>query len=395
MLEIILFLVLGIFVGVIMGLVPGIHPNMVVLFVPLLLGLDAGVFPLVAFVVAMGVTNTFVDFIPSIFLGAGEGGKELAVLPGHRMLLARDGYSAVKISVAGALGASIILSFLLPAVIFAVPFVYAAAESYIHFLLLFFSLVIIASDSVKKTAVSAAVFAGAGFLGTMLSTVPVSEVFVLFPVFSGFFGASVLILELRNKVKVPKQKISKTFMSRRSLNRAVVSGTLGGVAAGFLPGVGSSEIGALASVQKDGKSFLATLGAISSANIILSVLSLWLISKSRSGVAVAVGQITHVGFVEALFVIAVFLVCAGVASAITLTLAKRAALSIHKINYSLLSKSVIVLIVVLTVLFTGLLGVLILAVCTAMGVFVNMYGIKRSALMAVLIVPTMLFYAGA
>ena len=73
LIEILLSIVVGVFFGMICGVIPGIHPNLVAIlllsvspfllqyFSPLVLGI---------FIVSVNVTNTFVNALPSIFLGA-------------------------------------------------------------------------------------------------------------------------------------------------------------------------------------------------------------------------------------------------------------------------------------------------------------------------------------
>ena len=89
MIQIILALFSGILFGTITGLTPGIHVNLVGAF---LVTLSATILSsvnslsLVVFIVAMAITHTFLDFIPSIFLGCPDTDTELSVLPGHELL---------------------------------------------------------------------------------------------------------------------------------------------------------------------------------------------------------------------------------------------------------------------------------------------------------------------
>src|SRR3989338_4984778 len=112
LIEIILFLFLGILAGTFTGLAPGIHINLVSV---VLISLSASFFVslnpvyLVVFIVAMAITHTFVDFIPSIFLGAPDEGAELSVLPGHELLKQGRGYEAVMLTNYGSLAAIFIL----------------------------------------------------------------------------------------------------------------------------------------------------------------------------------------------------------------------------------------------------------------------------------------------
>jgi len=394
MLEIILFLLLGILFGIIMGLIPGIHPNMIILAVPFLVSLNIHFVDLLVFIVAMGVTNSIVDFIPSILLGAPEGGNELSVLPGHKMLMDGHGYDAVKLAVIGAIGSAFVFLLALPVLVFSLSSLYIFIKPFIYLLLLFIVLLMMLTENGKNKIVAVFVFVFSGALGMVMGKIPVDETLILFPVFSGFFGISLLLIQLKQKTRLPKQKESKDFVSRKTINRSVISGTLGGVVSGFLPGVGSSEIATLATVDKNDKSFLITLGALTTANTILSIMALWLIGRSRSGLAVAVSQIGEIGFSEIILIIGVFTVSVGLASIVTLKLTKIFLEFAQKIDYSLIGKFVIIFIMVMTFIFTGIIGIIILATCTAMGVFVNLVGIKRGNLMGVLILPTILFYAG-
>ena len=115
MLDILIFIFLGLLVGVGFGLVPGLHPNMIILLVPILSQLNIATLPLIAFVVTVGISNTFLDFVPSMLLGAAEEGTELSVLPSHRMLLEGNGYEAVKLAVIGGIGSMIVIAAILPA----------------------------------------------------------------------------------------------------------------------------------------------------------------------------------------------------------------------------------------------------------------------------------------
>src|SRR3989344_7891079 len=110
--ELFLFLLTGIICGVFFGLIPGIHPNTIVLFVPFFLSLSVDPLFLIAFIVALGITNSIIDTIPSILLGAPDAGNELSILPGHKMLLRGQGYDAIKLTVVGSFY-SILFVFLL------------------------------------------------------------------------------------------------------------------------------------------------------------------------------------------------------------------------------------------------------------------------------------------
>lgn len=394
-LEVLVFFALGFFLGVLFGLVPGIHPNMIILLVPLFVSFNIPMLPLLAFIVSLAVSNAVVDFIPSVFLGAPEPGNELSVLPGHKMLMEGHGYDAVKLSAVGALGSVIFIVPLLPALILFIPFLYGLARPYIHLLLVFFVFVMTLTErTLAKKAASLFVFLFAGVVGILSFRLPVNDVLALFPLLSGFFGISMLCLQLNKKSSVPKQGKRGIYVSRKLINRSVVKGTIGGVFSGFLPGVGTSQIAAALSYEKNEKSFLVSVGAISVGNIVLSILSLWLIGRARSGAAVVIDQLYTIGFGEFLFIAAVSVLSCGLAVLAVLLLSRRVLRLLEKIDYSKASCVVIALIILLTFAFTGLYGLLLLLIASAFGVFVNLAGVKRGSMMGVLMLPTILFYAG-
>lgn len=102
----------GCALGIITGLIPGLHVNNVAILLiaisPTLL--QHGISPvcIAIIIIANAVAHTFLDFIPSIFLGAPEAETALAVLPGHRLLLEGRGIEAIRLSALGSAGSVIV-----------------------------------------------------------------------------------------------------------------------------------------------------------------------------------------------------------------------------------------------------------------------------------------------
>jgi len=117
LLEMIIFLLLGMIAGIITGLIPGIHINLIgagtlLAFPAFLYKIDAlttGVF-----LTAMAITHTFVDFIPSIYLGCPDTDTELSILPGHELLQEGKGHAAVMLANYGSISAIGIFVLLIP-----------------------------------------------------------------------------------------------------------------------------------------------------------------------------------------------------------------------------------------------------------------------------------------
>src|SRR3989344_8063148 len=155
LIEIILFLLLGILAGTITGLIPGIHINLVG---AILVSYSAAVFSslggiyFAVFMVSMSISHVFMDFIPSIFLGAPEDGTELSVLPGHEMLRQGLGFQAVHLAILGCLFGTFAFAFLSVPLYFIVPKIYSVVKTAIPFLLILVSFVLVFSEKKKKSA---------------------------------------------------------------------------------------------------------------------------------------------------------------------------------------------------------------------------------------------------
>ena len=61
-----------------------------------------------ALIIGCLVTHTFLDIIPSVFLGAPDTDTALSVLPGHKLMLAGRGYEAIKCSALGSFGSVLV-----------------------------------------------------------------------------------------------------------------------------------------------------------------------------------------------------------------------------------------------------------------------------------------------
>jgi len=393
MVEFVLYLFLGICFGVLTGLLPGLHPNTLVLFAsPLYLFFSSDVNFLI-FLTAVGVTNGIVSFLPSMFIGVPEDSTALSVLPAHRLLLKGRGYEAVKLYTSGCL-LSLILSFsLLPLLIIVLPELYKVLRPRIHVVLSLVVACLVLMERKKLRALT--VFLLSGALGLMMNRIPVDNRIVLFPVLTGLFGLPLLFLSLRNRAGIPEQRTRERKLSSKTLRNSTVIGTASGILVGLLPGVGPAQATTLASVGRmKPEGFLVSMGAVSLSNFIFSVLAIWLIGKPRSGIAVIIERFVEVGFREFMLVCFAALFASGIASLLTLKLARWFAGFVQTVDYGLIAKSVIISLFALIYAFSGMYGIYITLVASAIGMYANLANVRRAHLMGVLILPNILFFAG-
>ncbi|HTY47512.1 MAG TPA: tripartite tricarboxylate transporter permease [Methanomassiliicoccales archaeon] len=114
-----LYSLLGGLLGTCSGMTPGLHVNTLSLLLvagyPLLeppiasscslFGADGALAPLLlaCLIVSAAIAHSFVDFVPSTFLGVPDEASVLSILPGHRLLLAGKGVEAVAFAAKGSL----------------------------------------------------------------------------------------------------------------------------------------------------------------------------------------------------------------------------------------------------------------------------------------------------
>ena len=441
--------------GVITGLIPGIHVNMVALFLivlsPQFVELILYEFALVddvwmahvlisLLIIATSIVHSFVDFIPSIFLGAPDEETALSVLPGHRMLLLGEGYRAIALSVKSSFVA-ILFSFLL-----VVPFsllipepvnIYGFIKRNIFWLLFAISSFLILSEKgaplekgvapgkrikesqkkflpdVCQKILALLLFFQAGLLGLLITDMVLLGAggvkgSPLFPALTGLFGVPTLLISLRSSPNVPKQSISGRKETSRSSQRFLknsVKGTLAGSVVGFLPGVSSSHAAVVSTFSSNKKAregenedFIVSLSSINTANSFFCLVALFLISRPRNGATLAVNNLITVEEWSGAAPAEMYLLLMGVVVAsvfglfVTLYLGKIIAVRIHDLAYERIVSGVLIFVVALVGVLTGPYGLLILCVSSLIGLLPPLLGVRRSHLMGVLLVPVLMYF---
>jgi len=399
-LEFLIAAFLGILAGIFTGLIPGIHINLVSLLVVSFSVYLLDIFSFTAlgvFIISMAITHTFLDILPAIFLGAPDADTALGVLPGHRLLLQGMGYEAVKLTVIGSLSSLILAVFLFPLFIILVPNIYESIQPLIGFILLIIVIyMVLIEKGLNGKFWALAVFTMAGILGIMDLTMPNLKQ-PLFPMLSGLFGISMLIVSLSNKVEIPKQRITDTIKIPKFENiRALIAGTFSGSFVSFFPGLGPAQAAILGS-QIMGKlstySFLILIGSINTVNMAVSLVSLYTINKARNGAVLAIRELlTTIDLNTLIIFLAAIMFAGGIATFLALYLAKFFIKLVEKVNYSYLAISVIILITILVFYFSSWMGLLILVIATAIGIVPNIVNVKRSHSMGCLMLPVILFF---
>jgi len=226
---ILIWCVAGAIAGTITGLIPGLHTNNVAVLVMASPFFGAEI---TAFMLSMCIVQTFVDFIPSIYLGAPSPDTFEGVLPGHKMFMQGYAHEAICLTVFGgiisvAIGAALTPLFFL--------LIEQNSESVILFtpvVLAFALAMIVGSEKNWKKRVTAA------FVVVAAATQGMFFYGQIFPLITGYFGIATIAYSLKEKSFQAKQKgdvnIEKGFFTSGLI------GTAGGALVAVMPGIGSN-----------------------------------------------------------------------------------------------------------------------------------------------------------
>lgn len=395
--EVLLAVCVGCFCGIFTGLIPGVHLNLasllIITFSPLLLQYTSPLM-LTVVIISMAITHTFLDNLPSIFLGAPEDDTALSVLPGHRLLLQGHGFEAVMLTVAGSLGSLILAVALVPVIIPLVSIGYPLIQSFIGFILIVTSFFLIIHEKESKIW-ALIVFLMSGCLGIGVLNIPVLKD-PLFPLLSGLFGTSMLILSVKDKVRIPEQKAGGIGLEIKTGIKAMVSSVVAGSVCSFMPGIGPSEaaiIGSQFTRNLGDKGFLVLVGGISTVNMVLSFVALYILEKCRNGAVIAISKIIEdFSYNHLALCLGCALLSAGVATFLAVGFSKIFSKIIVKVNYTALCLGIIFFVSILVFFLCGILGLFVLAVSTFVGMIPALKGIGRNHMMGVLILPVILYF---
>lgn len=391
--EIFLFLILGMIAGTFTGLIPGIHINMIGgLIVSLSVSLlhSVNTVYLVVFITSVAITHTFVDFIPSVFLGCPDTDTELSILPGHKLLNEGRGYEAVMLTCYGGIAAAIFLIFIAFPSLSILPKIYDYIRLAIPYILISISVILIISEREKFLALL--VFAISGILGFIVLNLQDDSSKFLLPLLTGLFGSSTIILSMKNKVKIPKQIIN---VPKIKMKKPLFGAFIASPICSFLPGVGSGQAAIIGNMisRTDERGFLVLLGSTNTLVMGFSFISLYAISKTRTGAAAALQSLLGSINSNILVLIMIITSISSVGSfIITKTITKRIVRKFEKINYFRISLLTLIFLAIVTFLISGFLGIIILIVSTLTGGYCISLNVRRTNMMACLLVPTILLY---
>ena len=403
--------------GLFSGLAPGIHVN--TLAAMLLasqsalstafsghLGAEGAAAAVCCCIMSASVVHSFVDFVPSVFIGAPDGEDAVSVLPGHRLLLKGRGMEAVRAAAIGSLvGAAAAVLIAVPLQILLSGPAGEALDSLTPLVLILVSGILLVSEHRRGSGVWGPVaFCVSGLLGLMCMTVPASfdgilgEDGVMMPLLTGLFGIPVL-LEGTGQARIPRQsdRVRDPVGAVPGL-KGVAMGAVAGWFSGITSTVGASVSSALFPESSPAR-FISCVASVGTVTSILDLVTLSVSGDGRSGTALAIGEIAGdsvSGVMSQTFML--LLLSSAVASLLgywlTIASGRMMARLVSQIRPARMNRAVIAALVVLTFALSGPHGLLVLLCSTVVGLIPGFFGTGRVILCGCLIVPVLMFRLG-
>ena len=415
--DIIIFILymslLGAGIGTFTGLVPGIHVNtlaaMMLAGYPFLSDVLSPLIPdgclpicVASCIMSASIVHSFVDYVPSVFIGAPDPDDVVSALPGHALLLEGKAMTAIRSAAIGScVGACASILIAIPFQILLMSGLSDYLDSITSIILMSVIVMMILHEKDPLNMVwCAAVILISGILGLacMDLDIPCNGLVaggtLLFPMLTGLFGMPAMLSSLRNP------SISEQTDDTRYPVGPIpgIKGVLTGMLTGWFPGI-TSTTGAILSdavtPEKTREGFISMVASIGTSASIIMLVTMSITGKGRSGTMIIIGDIlgdSIVGQMNECFLL--LLLTAAFASLIgyhsTIACGLMMSKIINRVNVVMLNRICIVTIVSLVLLMTGPFGILILIISTMMGFLPIKIGISRVYLTGCLLIPALL-----
>ena len=416
-LIVILMSVIGGAIGTFTGLVPGIHVNtlsavmlasyqlitdMISPFVPA--GTEG--ICVACCIFSASIVHSFVDYVPSVFIGAPDPDDVVGMLPGHRLLSQGRGMVAIRAAAIGScIGAC-------ASTIISIPLQYLLfnglgdqLNSLTWIVLIFvIGMMILHEETYTGMFWAAVCIIISGIFGLICmdadipSSGPLMESTLLFPMLTGMFGITAMLSSLKN-TKIPEQTddVEHPVGIIPGL-KGLITGTL----TGWFPGI-TATTGAVISgtitPEKSAEGFISMVASIGTASAVMMLTTMSVTGSGRSGATVIIAEILGdeiIGMMNQYYLM--LLLTAAVASYIgyrmTISCGRMMMHLTNRIDSKKLNISCLILVIVLVYLLTGPYGLLIMTISALIGLLPIKFGVSRITLTGCLIIPTALSSLG-
>ncbi|MGN0098005.1 MAG: tripartite tricarboxylate transporter permease [Candidatus Methanomethylophilaceae archaeon] len=404
---------IGASLGTFTGLMPGIHVNtlasIMLVSYPAMESALSGLVDqdyisilVCCCIMSASVVHSFVDFVPSVFIGAPDAEDSVSILPGHRMVLQGRGMAAVRAAAIGSLvGCSVAIALSVPLQFVMLNGAEDVMDRLTPLVLLVASSILILNEGRKGNLVWGVVcFILSGAIGMICMFLPIpsdgilGEGTLMFPMLTGLFGIPVLV-EAASGNGIPAQRDDEHDPVGLVPG---IKGVVTGCIAGWFPGI-TSTVGASMSAcfmpENRPERFISTVASVGTVTSVLSLVTLSVSGSGRSGSAIVIGEIMGdglSGFMSEGFLMLLMATATASVLGYGLTIWAGRIMSslVSRIDERMMNRAVIVLLLVLVVATTGPAGLMILAGAVAVGFIPNACGTGRTVLCGCLILPVLL-----
>ena len=403
MLSLLLGTLAGVILGTLSGLIPGLHTNTFAAAISAAsvpLALVFGADGICCLLISCMIVQTFLDAVHSTFIGVPDADTVLSVLPAHQLYLSGKGEEAVRLSALGSLWGFVYAIPLFAAFYFVLPMFQTEIDWAIGLVILTAAGLLIVFSKTPFWALL--MFLVSGLLGvfSMRFSYFSFGVFgageVLLPLLTGLFGIPVLLHALRANPAYAEQSFSGIFVSKKETAVNTIKGTFAGAIVGWLPGFSSGTANALLAFHRSGdyelnpRGYLLSTSAANTANAVLGLAALYAVGRMRSGALAAVAEFP----LPNIFMLLAAAGASAAAAYMLTVLFSKTGKYIAKVNQKMLSASVLTFLIILTAVFCGPFGLMILILSTAVGWIPAKLGIPRLYCMGAIMLPVMLFSFG-
>ncbi|HEX17498.1 MAG TPA: hypothetical protein ENG60_03725, partial [Thermoplasmatales archaeon] len=324
------------------------------------------------------------------------------------------GYEAIVVSAFGSLGSALIaLSFLYPfKLILTEPLnLYDSLLEIMPFVLASVVAVMILTErGTKRMAVAVLTLILSGIYGILILDLPIRSPISLpssplFPALAGLFGMATLVTSAISRAEIGEQSLEE-FDLGKGLRGSMISmlvGSLSGILVSIIPGV-TTAIGTIIALtmrgEADERQTLITLSSVNTSVAIFAMANIFTIGRARSGVAIILKEVLEPDrWVDSpppclIYLLIPIILSSSISFLATCRVGKLALKGINRIPYQKVIRLAMVFLIFLILLFSGLLGLLIFAVGTLIGMIPILMGARRSNCMGVLIIPLFLRLLG-
>ena len=409
--------IVGASIGSFSGLIPGIHVNTLAViilslhstlesWISYLVPHDIAPMMLACCIISATVVHSATDFVPSVFFGIPDSDNALNILPGHKMVLMGQGMTAVRCAAIG----SIVGAFV--SIVVSIPMFYLLANGFGEYLdgltigvLVTILTMMVLRERRRRRLLGLILIIISGMIGciTMNMELPLTNVFdmepeIMFPMLSGLFGIPALLFTSPSG-EIPSQEDPDRFPIGPIPG---LKGALTGSVIGWYPGITSSCGATVAGTvfgEEDEKGYVSMVSSIGTAATMFTFIALAVSGKERSGSMSVVNGILEGASIQPgndLFtaVMLTMAISSILAYLIMISAGHIMCRIVENISIPVMNTIILSLMIVLTVLFTGYWGLVLLSLCTLIGMIPVIMDSNRMHLTGCLIVPVLMFKLG-